>query len=239
MTEANSINRLAVMQPTYLPWLGYFSLIKDSDLFIYLDDAKFEKSSWHSRNRVLVNKAATYITVQTTGSRYNLINETPLGQPKWKKVHSRMLGQTYAKSPYGKEILPQLVEFISHYEGEFLADLNIDLIDFFCDFLGIETKRVRSSQLNIDGKRSERLIKFCEHFNIREYISPVGSKEYIEEEEHFKNSIYPVLYQENGDITYPQFNNRDNFISHLSIIDVICNQGKEGTLKLLEKFSYK
>ena len=119
---------IAVMQPTYLPWPGFFDLIAHSDTFVFLDDAKLEKSSWHVRNKILVNQTAVFITVELNAARNSLIKDAHLADSRWRKKHAQMLKITYGKSPFGREVLDIVLPIIEDGNQKILADINIDLI---------------------------------------------------------------------------------------------------------------
>lgn len=228
MNNSNKKHVLAVMQPTYLPWLGYFNLIHESDTFIFLDDAKLEKSSWHTRNKLLVNGKGCFITVTLDASRLSTINEARLSPLNWRKKHVTMLNTAYRNSPHGKAVLELISPIIENEDIQNLAELNIQLITAISGRLGLMTNFKRSSELNVEEKRSERLMKFCQRFESTIYLSPIGAKEYIVKDGVFNLNNFPVRYQDFPSKEYRQLNSKE-FISHLYIVDTICNLGFERT----------
>ena len=225
---------VAIMQPTYLPWPGYFSLILESDTFIFLDDVKLEKSSWHVRNKVPVNSQEKYITITLHASRLGTIKSSLLStNHPWRKKHVKMLTNIYNKAPFGKEVLAIVIPIVQDTQFRALADFNIEIISRICEYLNIKVTMFRSSNMNIDGSKSQRLINFCKKINATTYLSPLGAKEYIEEEGLFSSSKLIVKYQNFKSINYNQFNT-DEFLPYLSIIDLIANLGKEKTLIYLK-----
>lgn len=222
------------MQPTYLPWPGFFELIARSHTFVFLDDAKLEKSSWHVRNKILINQAASFITVELNADRLSLIKDANLAGTSWRKKHAQSLRLTYGKSPFGEKILDIVLPIIEHGRQKTLADINIELITCFCQYLEIKTNLIRSSELAVQGKKSERLIEICRRLDADHYYSPAGSRDYIEEENLFPNSGLTLTYQDFHSRPYAQFNSND-FIPYLSTVDLVANLGKSASLAYIKR----
>ncbi|MCW7466187.1 WbqC family protein [Leptospira levettii] len=222
------------MQPTYLPWAGYFNLIYRSDHFVFLDDVKVEKSSWHVRNRVLENGNVVFLTLNIKGSRLNLINEVIIDEnSQWRKKHIIRLRQAYAKTQYGNSVIELLSPIYEDKNIVSLSQLNQTIIKSIMVRLGIDTKVYLSSELNIDGKRSERLLAICNHFSETHYLSPEGSRDYITEDGVLEENKITVEYQSYTPAIYSQYRTSE-FFSHLSIIDVISNIGWEKTFDYIK-----
>lgn len=229
--------KLAIMQPTYLPWPGYFNLITSSDIFVFLDDAKLEKSSWHVRNQLPINDKASFITLALDASRLDNINEAMLSKDNpWRKKHVGTLRNLYSRSPYGKSFLKPIISIIEDSNINKLSDFNIKIIKEILNYLGVEKEFHLSSELNVEGKRTDRLVNFCKHFDVGTYISPAGAKEYIEEDGNFNNSGYELKFQYAPSKEYSQFNTKE-FIPYMSVIDLISNLGKEASLEYIQTLS--
>jgi hypothetical protein len=214
------------MQPTYLPWSGYFNLIQSVDQFIFLDDVQFEKRSWQSRNRILLNGKEHLLTVPTAKSpQSTLIKDTKIDdRSDWKRKTYATLVAAYNKAPHGKEIIESLSPFYRSNEYELLADLNIAIIRQLCVFLGMNTKFIRSKDLACEGVRSSHLVNICQRLGFNVYLSPRGSMTYLTEDRFEETSGLTLEYQEFSPKPYKQYKSLD-FVSHLSIVDVIANQG--------------
>lgn len=226
--------KCAIMQPTYLPWSGYFNLIKEVDYFVILDDIQFNKRSWQQRNRILQNGQELYLSIPvfTKGKREQKIYEVEIdNQTNWRESHLKSLTMSYSKSPYKNELLPFLVELYK-FETSSLLEFNIKFIELMIDFLGLKTKIIFSKDLPLFGKKSSYLLEICEYLGCNTYLSPVGSKEYIEEERIFESSDVKVIYQSYKPCEYNQLSTTE-FVSHLSIIDVVFNLGREQTKKYI------
>ncbi|PZU94879.1 MAG: hypothetical protein DCE90_13740 [Pseudanabaena sp.] len=226
--------KCVIMQPTYLPWAGYFNLISQADIFVFLDDVQYERRSWQSRNRILLNNQPYFLTVPVHSlSQSQIINTIKLDDSQnWRAKHFKTVEHTYSKHPYQKEILIVL-QCLFDKSVQNLSELDIVLIQILAEHLGLSTKFLRASELNIDGKRSEHILKICEYLNCHEYLSPIGSKEYLQEDKVFEKSKINLSFQEYQPKPYPQLK-CSNFISHLSIIDVVANIGWQGALEYIQ-----
>jgi len=226
--------KCVIMQPTYLPWAGYFNLMAQSDQFVFLDDVQFEKGSWQNRNRVLVNGKTHWMTVPVR--REHLSQEIQTieidDHSRWRKKHFKLLENAYARHPYIKDVL-EVVELVLDTSITRLADLNIALIKLFSERFSLSTSFLRSSELDIRGERSERLVEICRHLACDEYISPLGAKDYLMADSNFEHSGVSLTFQSYEPNFYSQPLSGD-FASHLSIVDALANLGWEKTMAYVE-----
>lgn len=218
--------KCAIMQPTYLPWIGYFNLIASVDVFVFLDDVQFAKRSWQQRNRILLNGAEKFLTIPalTKGKRDQTIKEVSCDiSQEWKKDHLNTLEHAYIKHKYGPEMLDVVARALNqpHFS---LSETNIEIITAILTKLGLSTKLVKSSDIAVTGKKSEYLFNICNHIGANVYLSAAGSKEYIEEEGIFELSTIKVEYQSFEIIEYPQ-QGVSTFVPYMSIVDMIANIG--------------
>ncbi|MBP1917370.1 hypothetical protein J2Z23_004372 [Lederbergia galactosidilyticus] len=230
--------KCAIMQPTYLPWAGYFSLLSSVDSFVFLDDVQFSRRSWQQRNRILFNNQEQYLTVPILkgGKDKQLISEVRIDNTKpWRRKHIQTLKQAYMKHPYGKEIVFLLEECINS-DHKLLGDLNISIIRKIAKKLDLHPTFHLSSELPMKGRKSAYLINICHYLNMDTYISPLGSKVYIEEEGLFSESDIGLAYHQYHPKPYTQIGS-SSFISHLSIVDMLANLGPEATKKALKEGS--
>lgn len=217
--------KCAIMQPTYLPWYGYFNLISLVDIFIFLDDVQYEKSSWQNRNRILINQQPHFLTVPVLNKGMNQkINEVEIDDRKnWRKKHSISIQNNYGRCKHIESLSP-VIDIICDKEINKLCELNIKIIRLISKLLDLSPNFLISSELGIEGKRSEKIIKICQYVGCNEYISPIGAKEYIIKDGLFSNSTIKLNFQEFIPTPYPQ-RNCSKFTSHLSIIDLVANIG--------------
>lgn len=219
----------AIMQPTYLPWSGYFNLIAKSDVFVFLDDAQFQKGSWHNRNRVIVSGQPHWLTVPVRHQKLSQkINETSIDYTKpWKKKQIRLLQQAYAKCPYVGDIF-ELFDVLDANESTSLSDFNVAIICWLSSKLGLETKILKSSELGISGGRTNRLVDILNYLGADEYLSPIGASEYLEDDGFLSLTDISLTFQSYTPEFYAQ-RGAKQFFSHLSIVDVIANLGWHAT----------
>ena len=217
------------MQPTYLPWAGFFNLISDVDVFVILDDVQFEKHSWQSRNRILQNGKELMLSVPIASQSHKTYIKDIMvsSNSQWKKKHLQSIQQAYAKSPY-KADLVSLLEPVYNIKSDKLIDYSWGFIKRAADWLECDTRIVFSSDYNLYKSKSDRLVELCSILGITGYLSPEGSRQYIDRDGLIPNSNLSLSYQEYTTKVYRQINTQ-GFVSSLSIVDVIACLGKEGT----------
>jgi hypothetical protein len=226
------------MQPFYMPWAGFFNLIFQTDHFIFLDDAQYQKSSWQNRNRLLANGLVSWLSIPVRKQLGTSIIETEIdSRAKWQTKHPKTIAQAYARYPHAQDLEP-LLNLIKSTAATSLADVNIESTKLIASKLEISSTFYRSSELNIQGSRTERLVRLCNHVSSGEYLSPEGSREYLMQDGNFNNSGVKLLFQDFNPAIYDQAGNSGKFISHLSIIDVVANLGWEEASKYVsEKYN--
>ncbi|MCA9407754.1 MAG: WbqC family protein [Candidatus Omnitrophica bacterium] len=219
---------VAIHQPQYLPWLGYFDKIQKADVFILLDDVQFKKNEWQNRNRIKTPQGAQWITVPVRHQFGQLINEVALDQKmNWSNNHLKTLTLNYKKAPY-------FDEFIIHFENIYaqswqkLVDINVEIIKVLVKILKIETKIVMSSTIQTDNHPTQRLIDLCLHFNADQYLSGPDGPNYMDMAKFQENNLNLII-QKFEHPQYPQLWNQkqSEFISHLSIVDLLFNVGQD------------
>ena len=161
---------IAMSQPTFLPWSGYFDLIDSVKNFVFLNDAQFSKLSWHSRNKIIINNKTSWISLPVFHkSNDQLINDTLIISNK-KNLNKilKTIKQNYSKTKfyniYSDEFENKLLKCFSF---KFLDEFNIEIIKWIIDKIGIKTKVFKSSDLKINEARSNRIIKICEKFKTK------------------------------------------------------------------------
>jgi|688.fasta_scaffold208532_2 hypothetical protein len=223
----------SIMQPTFMPWLGYFNIIKSSDIFVFLDDVQFEKRSWQQRNKILINKKEGYLTIPTISkSRFNQkINEVIMdNDQQWKIKHIKTLKNNYSKHEYFDQTF-SIINAIYQNNYEKLLDLNVNFIKSVLNFLSIETKIIFSSQFNLSSSKENRILELCKIIKAKKYISPIGSKIYLKDGEIFKKNNIELEYIDYQYKVYKQ-KKIEKFVPRLSVIDAMFNLGKN-TIEIL------
>ena len=236
MLEKNT--SCAIMQPTYLPWLGYFDLIANVKDFIFLDDVKFNKSSYHHQNKILGANGVILLSIPTRtpkGKMSTLINEVAIDDSqKWRKKHLTSIANSYGKTPYFNEVYPYIQKIISSNFGS-LSELNIELIKTFSKILALNTNfHIASCIQNITKDRVQRLIDICQIHKCISYFSPAGSLDYLDTEENkalFNSANISIFFQQFNVIPYSQ--KRHDFHPSLSILDALMYCGPEETKNII------
>jgi len=174
----------AVMQPTYLPWLGYFDMIDQVDVFVLLDDVQFAKRSWQQRNRVKTPSGLAWLTVPARvrgRSEQRIVDVEIIEDASFPREHLRSIDLNYRRTPHYASLCADftqaLIEAAAHRR---LADLNVAMIAWLVERMGISGRMVRSSALAVAGKRSERLISICRAVGANTYLTTPGSRDYLE-----------------------------------------------------------
>ncbi len=219
---------VGIHQPNFMPWLGYFYKIWQSDIFVFLDDVQFPKtgsSTYVNRVSININGESKYVTipVKRNSGIWN-IDETKFIDDKWKRKVIRTLQSNYAKSKYFKEDKDFIFNLIN-YQTDNLAQFNMNFIVELSKKLGIDTKIVKSSEFNIQTTSTQRLIDLTRTVGGDIYLSGSGGDNYQQHEMYEKESI-KLIYNKMPKFEYPQHKGK-NFIAGLSIVDAVFNIGFE------------
>jgi hypothetical protein len=217
--------KIAIQQPTYLPWQGYFALIDYVDEFIFLENVQFSKQSWQQRNKIVFNEKENYLTIpiKSRGKSDQRIYEVEIDNfNRIKKKHLATIQNAYSKSDYFNFYFHDLKEI---YQNDYkkLSDLNKDLIKYFCKVLKIETSYSEDRIFSFTSKRLDYLQDICVNKNCSNYISTLGSKKYIGNLNYFPNTNIKIEYYDFKNNVYQQ--KTKNFIPRLSILDLLFNVG--------------
>lgn len=224
---------IVIMQPTYLPWIGYFDLMDQCDQFIFLDHVQFARRSWQQRNRIKTAHGEQMLTVPvlSKGLRDQSIREVRIDSAKNFTVdHVKSIHSAYAKAPFYRRCADGLEEIFNR-KHEFLCELNIQLIQWFAGVLGLHKECIRNSSLGVAGKKTQLLLSICRALGATCYLSAVGSREYIEEENLFPGSGIELVYHQFHHPVYPQLHGE--FIPYLSILDLVMNVGGSEALAVI------
>jgi hypothetical protein len=225
------VTTLAVLQPGYLPWLGYFDQLNKADVFVHYDDVQFDKHGWRNRNRVKGAKGPVWLTVPVRhgGRSSQSILEVEIDERQaWRRKHLATIEQSYAQAPFLQSLLPALRDIVERPWSR-LVDLDLVLIGWLARELGIETPCYRASELGIGGDRNERLINLCRHFGATRYLSGSAARDYLDVGRfavegiavEWHDYLHPIYPQQHGE-----------FVPYLSVIDLMMNVGPEANAAL-------
>lgn len=215
-----------MLQPGYLPWLGFFDQLRRADIFVFYDDVQYDKNGWRNRNRVKSPAGPHWLTVPVrVGSLGQRISETEVdNRQPWARKHLGTVRQFYAKAPHLKRYLPELEELLGGRRWELLADLDEAVVKLMCRWLGIERETARSSELGVEGERSERLLSLCQRLGARRYLSGNAAQSYLDVEMFARHGV-EVAWQDYSHPVYPQ--QHGEFVPFLSALDLLLNCGDE------------
>ena len=230
--SAKNDTTLVVLQPGYLPWLGFFDQVYRSDIFVFYDDVQFDKNGWRNRNRIKSPAGPHWLTVPVrVNSLEQRIFETEIDdrQP-WARKHLGTIRQFYAKAPYLKRFLPELEETLVGGRWQRLIDLDVAVIEMMCRWLGIERRMLRSSELGVRGERSERLLNICLSQGASRYLSGSAARAYLDTELFARHGV-EVLWQDYQHPVYRQ--QHGDFIPFLSALDLLLNCGEDESAAII------
>lgn len=218
--------KVALMQPQFLPWLGYLELIARADAFVFLDDFQFLRRSWGQRNRLFVvrGKAGT-VTLPVSHEDNQEATFLDLREGEctvWRRKLLRLLHQNYRGAPHGDAALSLVNDWLAGSYAN-IADLEIALIEKIAAYLELRPRFVRSSTLGISGlRRSWRLHAVLEALGAGTYVSAHGSFPYMKEDGVFPLANLPVYFQNHTPREYPQHGSTE-FVPRLSCLDALAN----------------
>lgn len=227
--------KLAIMQPYFFPYIGYFQLINAVDKFVFYDDVNYINRGWVNRNRILINSSPSYITVQLQKASQNkLINDIQINDNRLKL--KKVINMAYKKAPYFDNVLP-VIDICLDFKTNKISDLAIFSVKTICHYLGI-TKDFEISSIEYPLTRGlkgeQRLIEILRLSNFDTYINPIGGEKLYSKENFIKKGI-KLYFLQSHHINYRQFNN--DFIPWLSIIDIMMFNPVENIHKMLFKYS--
>jgi hypothetical protein len=223
--------RVGIHQPMYLPWLGLFDRIQRCDVFVLLDNVPYSKNYFINRNKIKTTNGWTWLTVPvlTSGLFGQLIKDVQIdNKTQWCKTHWRSIYYSYKKAPH----FPKYVNFFEGFyakEWAYLAEANEALLDFVLNTLGIKTRIVKASELDVLGKKEELILNTCKVLKADEYLSGPDGAKYLSLDLWRRNNI-KVEFHNYRHPEYPQLYGK--FIPQMSIIDLLFNCG-EDSLRIL------
>lgn len=229
--------KLAIMQPYFLPYIGYWQLMNAVDQYVVYDDVQFIKGGWIGRNRILVNGEPRFFNVPMLGVSPNkLINEIGVDMDdRIVKKKLRAVEGAYHKSPHFQEIFP-MVEAILCSGQNSLVGCIMASFEIICRYLDIETELVLSSQLQKDCslRGQEKILAICEGLGATEYYNAINGKK-LYEFEAFRERGISLSFLKTDPIQYTQFGNE--FQENLSILDMMMFCSREQIKEYLTQYS--
>ena len=230
---------LTIMQPAYLPWLGYFDRLLKSDCFVLLDHVSMDRNSktkFTNRNRIRTSQGASWLTVpiQTSGMQGNCpISQLTIQKDSpWKRKHLASIRENYARSSHVLDHIDFLDDAYSR-EWDSLSSLCDHLTTWMMNTIGLDIEVIRSSDMKLGNTGSDLILEICQEVRSTKYLSGPFGRDYLDVNDFSKNSI-EVLFH---DYEHPEYSQAwPGFESHMSCLDLILNHG-DTSLAILESSS--
>lgn len=231
--------KLGIMQPYFLPYIGYWQLINAVDEYVICDDVNFIKGGWINRNRMLINNEPKLFNIQMIGASPNkLINQIEMSQDNyWREKLLTRIKHSYSKAPYYKEVYPIIQDIIMCNESNLSKYIEYS-IRRICKYFNINTKIIISSSINKNNelKPQDAVIHMCKILGATEYYNAIGGQN-LYSYKYFQNNGIKLRFLEADKIEYKQYNN--DFIPNLSILDVMMFNSVEEINVMLNQYTLK
>jgi hypothetical protein len=217
--------KVAIMQPTFFPWVGYFSLIKAVDLFVFLDDVEYSHQSWQTRNYFCISGRSQWLSIPVSSSSTTIIKDAKIHNPtRFLNKMQRTLKQSYSKAE-NSSLLPLFFDHIENKNIELLGEFNMEVIDFFTRYLHINTQFVKSSMLEVEGAKSDKVNSILNAVSASCYICAPGSRDYMVDY-GLDKFCCPVQFYDYANSA--SVSNVDKYGINMSIFDsIMCYSKKE------------
>jgi len=228
----NTLKKLSAHQPAYLPWLGLFEKINKADCFIIMDDVQFEKNSFINRNNIKTPQGETLLTVPVLmkGHINKTIRDIEINNTvKWRKKHWMSIYLNYKNTKYFS-MFSDFFEDMYNREWNNLNKLLKHQMGYLLNELKIDTEILELNTFNLTSKKQDLIIDMCKSVNADKFIFGKLGSEYVDEDLFDTNNIQRE-YQNYNHPTYNQVG--DNFISNMSVIDLLFNEGSDNSLNII------
>jgi len=228
--------RIAILQSAYIPWKGYFDLIRSVDEFVFYDDTQFTRRDWRSRNRIMTAQGPRWLSipVEVKGRFHQRIDEAVVADPDWHIGHWRTLHHAYARAPHFAGFSPAIRDAYAELAGErSLSRINRRLVEVVCDTLGIRTPLRCSSEYPRHDGRNERLLGICLAAGAGAYLSGPSARAYLDVELFSRAGVQVVFADYDGYPEYPQ--GPAPFEHGVTVLDLLFRTGADALshMKLL------
>ena len=228
--------KLAIMQPYFFPYIGYWQLINAVDKYVVYDDVTYIKGGWISRNNILLNNSKHMLTLPLVSpSSFKKINEIDITKEiKMKEKVIKTIKTAYLKAPYYKDIIPFIERLFDSNTN--IATLNYNAILEINNYLEITTEVLLSSAIEKDNslKGQDKVLHINKVLGADIYINAIGGKK-LYSKDKFEEKNIKLFFLQTGDIKYKQYN--DEFIPNLSIIDVLMFNDKKKIQDFLNNYT--
>lgn len=227
---------LSIQQPEFFPWLGYFDKFRQVDQVVILDNVQFKKRYFENRNRIRGGGDWFWIRVpvKVKGRFAQMIADVAIDESQnWRATLARSLHHAYGKAPYWASHGAPLADLVASWPGDRLADLNIAVIAWLAERLGVRRPMVRARDLGVDGTGSQLILDLCRHQGADIYLSGAFGRDYLDLDA-FAAAGIAVRFQAFKPFPYAQFQG-DPFLPGMSAVDLLVNHGPAAPGMLAEQ----
>jgi hypothetical protein len=229
--------KVAIIQPNYIPWKGYFDIINMVDIFVLYDDVQYTVRDWRNRNRIKTKNGLIWLTIPTDGTQNKIIKDVKVvWDEKWNLKHWKSILINYHKASYFKDYKDFFEDLYLNTKEKYLWEIDLKFILAINQILGVKSKIICSSELNYDRTlhKTERLIAILKELGATSYLSGPSAKNYIDEGLFERENINLEWMDYSGYPEYPQL--YPPFVHEVSIIDLILNVGPDAK-KYMKSFN--
>lgn len=227
-----------IVQSNYLPWKGYFDLMRQADVFVLYDDVQYTRRDWRNRNVIKTPQGLHWLTVpvQSKGQYHQNIDRITVSSSGWIEKHWNTIAMSYGKSPgfseYGTAIRSMLNGCADH---TLLSEINGRLIRSVAELLGIDTPIVQSSAYGKVAGKTENLIHLCKAVGATRYLSGPAASSYLEPG-LFSRAGIELRYMDYS--RYPEYVQPHGPFNHfVSIVDLLMSTGRKAASYLIQQES--
>lgn len=226
---------ITIHQPEHMPWLGYFNKMAKAEQYVVLDNVPFRKNYVQNRNRIFGSNGVQWLGVPviTRGHIEGAIKTTEIAnnsQPKWKEKYLRTIEQSYKKYPYFETVYADIKD-IFEKDHRYISDLNVQIFSTFAKRMGMSPHFVYSSDLEVEGNKSDLILNICKAMQADTYIAGPSGRKYLDFAS-FEEAGIEVVFNDYNHPTYKQLKT-SQFVSHLSAVDLFMNCGYEDSYEII------
>lgn len=217
-------NKVVILQSNYIPWKGYFDMINEADTFVFYDTVKYTKNDWRNRNKIYPKNGVQWLTIPIAGSAVNLkIQDVDITNSSWQKKHAKTLGFGYRSCEHFSQLEEFIELFLVDKTWANLSELNISIIKWISNKLGITTEFLNANDLEVEGDRVKRLLEILQKLKATHYLSGPAARGYMTPQlNEFADIGIDVSFKEYSNYKEYQQLGAD-FEQSVSILDMIAH----------------
>jgi WbqC-like protein family len=216
--------RVVILQSNYIPWKGYFDLMRSADEFVILDEVQFTRRDWRNRNLIKTQHGLQWLTIPVTAKGTQKINEIQISEPGWHLTHWKTISRSLCRARYFEQYENELHQaYLAAGDMQLLSQINLSFLTLISRLLGIETRITQSSDYETPAERTTRLLSICQMTHASEYISGPAAKTYLDEELFNQAGISVRWFDYEGYPAYPQL--FGEFEHRVTVLDLLSNTG--------------